>query len=330
MKKAITAALGCFFALVMLPCAAWADELYVGGQAVGIEISAEGVIVSGFSEVQTADGAVSPAKDAGFELGDIIIKMEGRDIRCAEDLIAATAAIDGREACVTALRDGKTVELTVRPALADTDQWLLGMWLRDGVSGIGTVTFVDPESGTFGALGHSVSDENTGRTVPLKSGSLYAAQISGVTPGTPGQPGELSGSGDGSAPLGEVEKNTPEGIFGHICTEMHGTTAQTGDIRTGAATIVATLSGSEPREFSVEIDRVYSDGGQTHAMFTVTDDELVDSAGGIVQGMSGSPIIQDGCIVGAVTHVFINDPRKGFAIGIYDMLNAAELDEFAA
>ena len=322
-KKKIAAGLLCALVFVMTPCGVWAEELLVGGQAVGIEISSDGVIVSGFSTVETEAGTVSPAEEAGFKPGDLIVEIDGETIRTAEDLIAAVAQLGGNEASVAVLRGGETVRLRVRPALSPGGQWLLGMWLRDGVSGVGTLTFIEPESGLYGALGHSVNDESSGRSVPLREGRICAAEIVGVSPGTPGTPGELSGSSENGASIGSVEKNTAAGIFGHIAVIPGGRLMQTGQIRTGAASIVSTLSGHETREYAVEIDRVYSDGGHTRALLTVTDASLVSGAGGIVQGMSGSPIIQDGSIVGAVTHVFVNDPRRGFAIGIYDMLGAA-------
>lgn len=330
MKKQIAATGLVVLALSLLPCAAWAEELLVGGQTVGIEIASDGVIVSGFCAVETAEGSVSPAEDAGFALGDVIVQMDGAQVHDAEDLIAAVAQLGGREAQVRVLRDGKELSLRVRPALSETRQWLLGMWLRDGVSGIGTITFVEPQSGVFGALGHSVNEENTGRGVPLREGWICPAEIVSVSPGTPGAPGELCGSSDGAQHIGSVERNTAAGIFGRLSVPASGKLLKTGELRTGEASILATLSGHEVQEYSAQIDRVYSDGGQTHALLTVTDGTLTAGAGGIVQGMSGSPIIQNGAIVGAVTHVFVNDPRRGFAIGIYDMLSAAGVAEQAA
>ena len=308
-KKRIAATLLCAFAFALLPCGAWAEELLVGGQTVGIEISAEGVIVSGFSRVETEEGELSPAEEAGFLPGDLIVKLNGQPIRTAEDLIGAVAQLGGDEAAVDVRRGEGTAQLKVRPALSPNGQWLLGLWLRDGVSGVGTLTFVEPESGLFGALGHSVNEEDSG---------------------VRGTPGELSGSSDSTDTIGSVEKNTPAGIFGHLSALPSGQLLQTGQMRTGEACIVSTLSGHEAREYAVEIDRVYTDGGETRALLTVTDSALISGAGGIVQGMSGSPIIQDGSIVGAVTHVFVNDPRRGFAIGIYDMLGAAHGEAQAA
>lgn len=306
MKKRIASAMIVFLAFALLPCAAWADQLLVGGQAVGVEICSDGVLVSGFSEVATAEGALSPAEEAGFAVGDLILRLDGSEVHSAEDLIAAAARLGGREGDALVRRGEKELTLHVRPALSESGQWLLGMWLRDGVSGVGTITFVDPASGLFGALGHSVNDESTGRIVPLREGWISAAEIVGVEPGTPGAPGELCASASGSAKLGRVERNTAAGVFGHLSAAPDGRLLQTGEIRTGAASIMTTLSGREAREYAVVIDRVYSDGGQTRALLTVTDGALVSASGGIVQGMSGSPIIQDGSIVGAVTHVSVS------------------------
>ena len=304
MKNRLAAAL--VFALFALtPGGAWAEELLVGGQAVGVEICSEGVIVSGFSEVVTAEGARSPAEEAGFAAGDVIIQIEDSAIRSAEDLIGAVARSGGQETAVSVRRGERVLELRVKPALSQSGQWLLGMWLRDGVSGVGTITFVDPASGLFGALGHGVNDESSGRRVPLREGWITEAEIVGVEPGTPGKPGELYASA-GAEKLGRVESNTAEGVFGHLNAAPSGRLLQTGEIKTGEASIVTTLAGHDAREYAVVIDRVYSEGGQTRALLTVTDSALVSGAGGIVQGMSGSPIIQDGSIVGAVTHVSVS------------------------
>ena len=256
-KKKIAAGLLCALVFVMTPCGVWAEELLVGGQAVGIEISSDGVIVSGFSTVETEAGAVSPAEEAGFKPGDLIVEIDGETIRTAEDLIAAVAQLGGNEATVAVLRGSETVRLRVRPALSPGGQWLLGMWLRDGVSGVGTLTFIEPESGLYGALGHSVNDESSGQSVPLREGRICAAEIVGVSPGTPGTPGELSGSSENGTSIGSVEKNTAAGIFGHLAVIPGGRLMQTGQIRTGAASIVSTLSGHETREYAVEVAKKY-------------------------------------------------------------------------
>ena len=206
---------------------------------------------------------------------------------------------------------------------------MLGMWLRDAVTGIGTVTFCDPETGVYGALGHSITDEDSGKAVPLETGSITEAEITGVTPGEAGAPGALNGDFTGGRVLGSVEQNGDCGIYGRGAAPWAGRTVEVGEFRTGPATILATVNGREVREFAVRITRIYRDGAGEHVMLTVTDQELCALTGGIVQGMSGSPILQDGKLVGAVTHVFVNDPTRGYGISIQDMLDAAGIAERA-
>ena len=196
MKKTIITALMCLALVSAMPTAAYAMELMVGGQPVGIQLNTDGVMVAGLASIETAEGKKSPAADAGFRQGDIIIKIGERKVSCAADFIDAVAALNGQSAPVTALRDGKTVEMTVQPVLSGENQWMLGMWLRDGISGIGTLTFCDPDTGVYGALGHSVNDEDSGVILPLGDGSISSAQIVGVVPGSQGAPGELTGAAD--------------------------------------------------------------------------------------------------------------------------------------
>ena len=227
-------------------------------------------------------------------------------------------------------RGDKTLELSVRPACSSEGQWLLGMWLRDGISGIGTITFQDPESGVYGALGHSISDADSGIQLPVSQGSICDAQILSIKPGASGTPGELNGCSDLGKVLGSIEQNTDCGIFGEGYSALGTRKLESGQLATGPATIVSTISGRYTGEYAVEVNRVYRDSNGQHAMISVTDPELLEKTGGIVQGMSGSPLIQNGKIVGAVTHVFVSDPSKGYAVSIDDMLKAAGIQEKAA
>ena len=331
MKKTIVSALLGLALMAALPTAAYAQELVVGGQIVGIQISTEGVLVAGLGPVETAEGTRSPAEEAGIKIGDTILQIDGRKILSAGELIDAVGALEGKSAQLTLRRDSRTLTVTVCPALSGEDQWMLGMWLRDGISGIGTVTDCDPASGTYGALGHGISDEQSGSALPLETGSISDAEIVSVKPGASGKPGELNGCADLERILGSVERNTEHGIFGHLRSFPGGQLLETGELRIGPATILSTVSGREVREFSAQITRIYKDSEGTHVMLAVTDPELTAVTGGIVQGMSGSPILQDGRLVAAVTHVFVSDPCKGYGISIYDMLDAAGiLEEKAA
>ena len=330
MKKTILTALWSLMIISCLSAPAFAQELLVGGQVVGIQISTRGVLVAGLSEVETTDGVCTPAKSAGVRQGDLIIKTDGKPVSKAADVISAVEAAAGQPVKLCLERESRTLELTVRPACSAEGQWLLGMWLRDGISGIGTITFQDPESGIYGALGHSISDTESGTKLPVSQGSICDAQILSVNPGASGAPGELNGCADLGKVLGSIERNTDCGIFGEGYSSLGSRKLESGQMTTGPATIVSTINGHYTGEYAVEVNRVYRDSSGQHAMISITDPELLEKTGGIVQGMSGSPLIQNGKLVGAVTHVFVSDPSKGYAVGIEDMLKAAGIQEKAA
>lgn len=308
------------------PVFAFAQELVPVGQAVGIEMSCDGILVAGLAKVATAQGEASPASDAGIMPGDIIVALRGEKLETAEDFLAIAAKLDGQPVNVTLRRGDKLIQYNVTPALTEEGGYKLGIMLRDGISGIGTITFYDPETGLYGALGHSINDVDTGVLLPLRDGSISTASVADVKKGVAGTPGELHGVFDTARRLGSIVRNTGCGIFGISDAPMGGTAIEVADadeIKTGAAVILAQVSGSETREYDVEISRVYR-GGEDRLMVTVTDPELLSITGGIVQGMSGCPIIQNGKLVGAVTHVLLSDPTRGYGVLINSMLSAAE------
>ena len=314
---AITATVLCF----MLSAAALAESLVPGGGAVGIRMTTDGVVVAGISEVETSSGKRSPAADAGLKKGDVITRLGGSEIATAQDFKAALSALDGSNTTVTFERGGKQKQLNITPAQGTDGAWKLGLWLRDGISGVGTLTFYDPATGVYGALGHCISGDD-GEALPLGDGGIYGAEIVGIVQGTVGAPGQLDGKTDAAAFLGDIRINCGCGIFG--TADFDGETMETGEFETGPATIRCTLEGSQTREYGIEIKKVYSSSEGTTVMLTVTDPELIALTGGIVQGMSGSPIIQNGRLVGAVTHVFVNDPTSGYGVSIEDMLRVAQ------
>lgn len=328
MKKALVSTLLCFSLAAALSTVAFAQELTVGGQVVGIQISTDGVIVAGVSPVETAEGSCSPAETAGLREGDIIIEAGGKPVQSAAELVDAVNRGEGAAVELTVQRQNKTLKLSVTPVKAEENQWRLGMWLRDSVSGIGTLTFCDPKTGVYGALGHSISD-SANKELPISKGKITDAEIVSIEKGAVGSPGELNGCADVGKVLGSVESNDSHGIYGRLFCSVGGRTVETGEICTGAATILCTVAGRQTAEYTVQINRVYNDADGRHAMITVTDPELCALTGGIVQGMSGSPILQNGKLVGAVTHVFINDPQKGYGICIQDMLSSAGIREAA-
>jgi stage IV sporulation protein B len=306
------------FNLLAIP--AFARELVVGGQVIGLELTDHTVTVAAF------DGELgSIAKDAGLQVGDRIAEIDGKTIRSADDIRQALHCSKG---CIQmkVWRQGKLQTLRLAPAIT-VDGPKLGIFLKQGVTGIGTVTWYDPETGMFGTLGHGVNTPE-GELVHMVSGQAYRARVIGVIPGRCGKPGQLQGAVSGADVVGKLWENTVQGVFGTFREGFSGqamTVAENHEIRTGTAIIRATVDGNSVREYSVEILKVYpkSSGEGRNLMLKVTDPVLLETTGGIVQGMSGSPIIQDGKLVGAVTHVLVNDPTRGYGIFIENMLDAA-------
>ena len=312
------AALCLLLALTLLAAPALAEgarQLVPVGRTVGIEAATEGLLVVSLSEVETAEGKRSPAAECGIQPGDIIVRLGGCEVGTSAEFAQAAAGLDGSPVAVQLLRGEQLIQYTLTPALsAEENCWRLGLWLRDGIAGIGTVTFYDPETGLFGALGHSINDADTGVLLPLGEGYITPATVSDVLRGEKGRAGELHGAFDENSRLGSLERNTPEGIFGTVTGGFEGTplpAAEDAEIENGPATILANVAGSEVREYAVEISRAQSGG---RLLVTVTDPALLEATGGIVQGMSGSPIIQNGKLVGAVTHVLISDPTRSMEL----------------
>jgi len=309
--------------------AAVPTELVPVGQTVGIDIKCDGVMVVSIGEVETEHGAVAPGVQAGLLPGDVITQVGAVRIHSSADFKEAVLASDGQTMTAHIDRAGQKMQLNLTPAKDQGGSYELGLLLRDGMAGIGTVTFYDPITGLFGALGHSVSEVETGALMPLAEGFVMPASVKSVRRGTSGTPGELQGEFDFSSTIGTLFANTPNGIFGHAAdgdTFAHtdpipiGTA---GDLALGAAKIRANVQGTEIQEFDIEISRIFSGGDDRNMMITVTDPALIALTGGIVQGMSGSPILQNGKLVGAVTHVLINNPEKGYGIGIDSMVGNA-------
>ena len=306
-------------------------RLIPGGQSVGIAIGAAGVVVVGMSDL---GGTPSPARLAGVRSGDIIRSINGEPVNSSE---ALSNFLDGGAVTLDILRNGRPIACHVAPALDDRDgRWRLGAWVRDSTAGVGTLTFIDPETGTYGALGHAITDADTSVTMPVGVGELYANKVVDVTPSRQGKPGELTGDFVfHPEAIGTVEVNTERGIFGHAEGVNRGLypdglpLASRSELHTGPASLLTTVDGGNTAEYDCEIVRL-RDVGNRSMVVRVTDPELLRMTGGIVQGMSGSPILQDGRLVGAVTHVMINDPAMGYGIAIDAMLEALETLDAAA
>lgn len=311
-----------------LPVSAYAVELIPVGSAVGIEVDVDGVLVDEVSEVITDSGGVYPAKKAGVKIGDVIIGLNGTEIDDLEDFAEYAKSFDGTPVTLTILRQGKQLQCTVTPVLSVEGKYQVGLWLRDKVAGIGTVTYYNPQTGEYGALGHGINDPESGTLIPITEGKTYDASVVDVVQGKSGDPGELTGSFDTHAMFGTVGENTVYGIFGR-CSGTPSTqqcameTASIGEAVVGEAEILSTVDGSRPKNYSIHIDKIQRKDGEERYQITVTDPELLQRTGGVVCGMSGSPIIQNGKLIGAVTHVLVNDPTRGYGIFIDNMLEAA-------
>ena len=297
-----------------------AQTVIPGGQVIGIELLDGTVTVAAIDETLGEN-----VRTAGVQTGDRILKIDGKTITEAGDVRYQLERSDGTVE-LEIEREGKTRKITLRPSVTREGP-RLGVYLRQGITGVGTVTWYDPETGSFGALGHGVNTPQ-GELLTMKEGRVYSASVAGVIRGTSGEPGQLLGSLESRVPVGTLEKNTDRGIFGTVQIPWAGqeiTVAAPGEVKTGEATILATVTGKQRQEYSVEILKIYPGSRQAgrNMLLRVTDPALLEATGGIVQGMSGSPIIQDGKLVGAVTHVLVNDPTTGYGIFIENMLDAA-------
>lgn len=321
MKRMLNAAVFAVVLLLALPLRAWAAELLVPvGRIIGLQLQDDTVTVAAFD-----DTLGTRAKDAGLCIGDEILQIDGRTIDCTDDVRAALSSCSG-EISLTVRRSGKTKTLNISPANTDEGP-RLGVYLRQGIAGIGTVTWYDPDTGKFGTLGHGVSDAN-GSLLCMTKGSAFQAQIQSVKKGRSGDPGQLKGTSETFRVCGKLLRNTPQGVFGINKEGWPGEplpVASYAEVHTGEATIRSTVQGDIPQEYSVEILKIYPKDRSDNRNFLlkVTDPDLLAATGGIVQGMSGSPICQNGKIVGAVTHVLVNDPTTGYGIFIENMLDAA-------
>ncbi len=304
-------------------------ELIVGGIPFGVKFMSNGIVVVGFTEIETEGGSRIPAYDAGIRVNDIITHVNGKTVSSTMELMTMVEE-SGDTIEITVLRDGNTSVFKFDPVCCEDGKRKTGMWIRDTTAGIGTVTYIDPETFEFAGLGHGICDTKTGEILKMDRGTVVDVQISGITKGKPGTPGELKGyfSSDKS---GVLICNTPCGVYGVFsclpdCLENNSTfeTAVREEVKEGEAKIRCTLDNGAPREYSIRIEEINYDSHDNRSFtVVVTDDELIEKTGGIVQGMSGSPIIQDGKLVGAVTHVLINDPCRGYGIFIENMLDAA-------
>lgn len=302
------------------------NEVYIGGMSAGFTLKTGGVQIIGLSEVIAENGVKTPAVDVGLRTGDIIQKVGGIRVETIAELNEIVDKSKGKGLNIEVLRGAETLQMTIQPVKERaTNRYKIGVLVRESVSGIGTVTYIDKETGRFGALGHSVVGENH-EEMKISSGIVYECSIVGICKGVRGKAGELRGVFLNEKRLGNAEKLCDCGIFGKISDDfsvdgLTSAVSNSNQVKPGSAYIYSTVNGVCPTKYEIEIVKVDKLNKENkNYVIKITDDALIAETGGIVQGMSGSPILQDGKLVGAVTHVFLNDPTRGYGIDIERMM----------
>lgn len=302
-------------------------KLYVGGMPFGIKFFTKGVLVVGFFDVEGQDGTKNPAQASGLKERDIITHINGKEISSTNDMTKTVESSDGSVLRITYLRGKDSYTASITPILDKNDgKYKTGIWAKDSGAGIGTISFILPDSNYFVGLGHGICDPDSGELLPIERGTVMDVTISGLTKGICGTPGEIKGF-FGTSKTGMLLGNTSCGVYGILTTLPNDTPLESlpiaikSEVKEGAAKIRCTLDTGEMKEYSISISNINrnSTSGKSFTV-TVTDPDLIAKTGGIIQGMSGSPILQDGKIVGAVTHVLINDPTRGYGIFVENML----------
>lgn len=311
-------------------------ELYAGGNSVGVRVSTDGVLAVGYSDLTTGAGEVeSPAQNGGIQIGDRLISVNGNKIKNSKDLSKKINESKSENVEILIERNGEEITKNINLSKNADGDYKIGLWVRDSTAGVGTLTFYDKESGKYGAIGHPITDSETEKILSIKNGDLLNSSIISIKKGVKGNPGELRGifSSD-KKPIGNVTGNTQCGIFGSMNTEnlknINNKTYKVGwrdEIQPGPAQIITTIDEEGPKLYDIEIVKLAKqDSISTKSMvIKITDERLLEKTGGVVQGMSGSPIIQNDKIIGAVTHVLVNKPEVGYGIYIEWMLKDAKI-----
>lgn len=290
----------------------------LGGDVFGIKLYTKGIIVVSIDSVTTPSGSKDPAVESGLKCGDIITHINGESALSSQQMNDAVENSQGQVLKLTVDRNGEKLELILKPEKSVNGGYKAGIWVRDSSAGIGTVTFYDDSNGTFAGLGHGVCDVDTGKIMPLNNGEAVRARVNGFYKSSAGNPGELCGVFSDIA-LGSLRVNCETGVYGELLQPSGAKTlpvALESEVKLGAAQMITTIDDSGPQYYDIEITKIYpaTDLSSRNMIIKVTDPELIEKTGGIVQGMSGSPIVQNSMLVGAVTHVFVNDPTQGYGI----------------
>lgn len=290
------------------------------GKAIGMKLYTDGVLVVGMSEIN----GKKPYENTGIQEGDRIIKINNEKINDSDQLIETVNKSGGKNLEVTYKRDDKTITTSISPVKVDDNSYKIGLWIRDSAAGVGTMTFYEPSSKMFAALGHGITDIDTSDIITIASGQLVTTNIMSIVKGEKGNPGEIRGSIDKGDTIGTISKNTRFGIYGgisklsslNVSSSKQMQVALRNEIKAGKAQIMCELENEKTEKYDIEIQKVfYNNNENNKSMFIkITDNRLLEKTGGIIQGMSGAPIIQNNKFVGAVTHVLVNDPTAGYGV----------------
>ena len=303
---------------------AYSKYVVVGGENIGLQINNKGIIVAGFYKI----GDVMPSKNSYLNKGDTIIQADNKSINSIDDFISVIKNSNGESLNITYTR-GNSKKNTTLTLVNDDGVIKTGLYIKDTVSGIGTLTFIDPKTKLFGALGHEVFESSTGVMINVKDGKIYNSNVTSIDKSTRGDPGSKNATVNSNDIYGSINENTKSGIFGKYTKEFNNNSlkevGEYKDILIGPAKIITVLNGNEKKEYNINILKINNnEKDNKNILFEVNDNELIDKTGGIVQGMSGSPIIQNDKIIGAVTNVVVNNPKRGYGILITTMLKEAE------
>ncbi len=304
-------------------------NLICGGDLFGLRMETKGLLVTGIDSIQNGDQALCPAKEAGLKKGDVLLKADGVELKTATTFSKLIAKSQGHPIRLDLEREGKNETVFLSPVkTTPSGNYRAGIWVRDGAAGIGTITYIDPQTGSFAGLGHPVCDSETGIPFPFGSGTVCHAAVESITKGGEGKPGELKGSLDQTR-MGVLSSNTACGVYGTLDKNSTKDRALISiglknEVKPGKATVICTLDETGKQEYEIEIEEIIGkDRANKNFVLHITDPKLLSQTGGIVQGMSGSPIIQNGKLIGAVTHVLVGDPTRGYGIFIENMLKTA-------
>ena len=320
-KKSLTYLL---LVLYLLPSIVFAYSKYIipGGENVAIEVNMKGILVVGFYDINGS----SPAKEAGIKIGDIILEVNNQSVTTINELVNEVNKIGESDINITYLRN-QTKQKTKLRVINDNNTLKTGLYVKDSLTGIGTLTYIDPETKLYGALGHEIIEANTGIMLEVKDGNIYNSDVINIERSENGSPGSKVANLKLDNEKGTIFENTNKGIFGYYTSKVPNKekyeVANTKDIKLGEAKILTVVNGTEIKEYKINVLKI-NKSDTKNLLFEITDQELLNKTGGIVQGMSGSPIIQGKYIIGAVTHVIVDDPVKGYGIFITKMLEEAE------